>query len=109
MQFHKNILSYVLNVARRNKWGILSERYAVPVMTTLLETETTKLSDLTPKIGSYNTIENLLSDMEKSGLITLKRVTKPYKTTYIYLTSRGKEVAEILCLADKLSKHIDEK
>jgi len=106
MQFHKNILCYALNVARENKWGILSERYAVPIMIALLETENSKLSDLTPKIGSYNTIENLLSDMEESGLITMNKVTRPYKTTYISLTERGKEVAETLCAADRLVNNI---
>ncbi len=102
MQFHKNILSYVLNVVRKNKWGILSERYAVPILISLLDSENPKLSDLTPRLGSYNTIENLIFDMEKSGLLVLNRVTRPYKTTYILLTDHGKEVAKALSIADKI-------
>ena len=95
-----------MSVARKNKWGVLSERCAVPVMITLLKTENPKLSDLTPKLGSYNTIENLLFDMEDSGLVVLNKVTKPYKTTYISLTNRGKEVAKTLCLADEIAQGI---
>jgi len=94
----------VLNVARKNKWGVLSERYAVPVLITLLNTDNPKLSDLTPKLGSYNTIENLLFDMEESGLVILNKVTKPYKTTYIALTDRGKDVAKTLFKADEIAK-----
>ena len=94
----------MLNVARKNKWGVLSERYAVPVLITLLKTENPKLSDLTPMLGSYNTIENLLIDMEEAGLIIMNRVTKPYKTTYISLTDRGKEVAEMLYDVDEIAQ-----
>jgi len=104
IQFHKNILSYVLNVARKNKWGVLSERYAVPVLITLLKTENPKLSDLTPRLGSYNAIENLLFDMEEAGLVIMNKVTKPYKTTYISLTDRGKEVAEMLYDVDEIAQ-----
>jgi len=92
-------------VARKNKWGVLSERYSIPVMITLLNTENPKLSDLTPKIGSYNTIENLVTDMEESGLISLNKVTRPYKTTYINLTDRGKEVAKTLCAANEIAQN----
>ena len=95
-----------MSVARKNKWGVLSERYAVPVLITLLKTENPKLSDLTPKLGSYNTIENLLFDMEDSGLVVLNKVTKPYKTTYISLTNCGEEVAKTLRLADEIAQGI---
>jgi len=91
-------------VARKNKWGVLSERYAVPVLITLLTTENPKLSDLTPRLGSYNAIENLLFDMEEAGLVILNKVTKPYKTTYISLTDRGKEVAEMLYTVDEVAQ-----
>ncbi|MCL1811456.1 MAG: hypothetical protein FWG41_04500 [Methanomassiliicoccaceae archaeon] len=91
-------------MARKNKWGVLSERYAVPVLITLLKTENPKISDLTPKLGSYNTIENLLFDMEESGLVVLNKVTKPHKTTYVLLTDRGERVAKILCAADETAR-----
>jgi len=73
-------------------------------MITLFETEKPKLSDLTPKIGSYNTIENLVSDLEESGLVLINKVTRPYKTTYIALTERGKEVAKTLCAANEIAQ-----
>jgi len=94
----------MLNVARKNQWGVLSERYAIPVMITLLQTKTPKMSDLTPAIGSYNTIENLIDDMEIEGLITQKQVTIPYKTTYISLTKVGWEVAKALHNAERIKK-----
>jgi hypothetical protein len=42
--------------------------------------------------------------MEGSGLLTLEKISRPYKTTYIHLTERGKNVAKTLCAADEIAQ-----
>jgi len=90
-------------VVRKNKWGILAERYAVPVLIALLDNKETKFSDLSPKMGSYNTIENLLGEMEKAGYIIQNNTNTPYKTTFITLTLKGQEIAKALKIAEEIA------
>ena len=93
----------MLNVVRKNKMGVLAERYAFPVLIALLDNKETKFSDLSPKMGSYNTIENLLNDMEKAGYIIQNNTNTPYKTTFITLTFKGREIAKALKIAEEIS------
>lgn len=81
----------------------MEERYAVPVLAELYANDgRMKLSDLMHVVTSYTTLEKLIAKLVEAELVTLKRVTKPYKTNYAELTDLGWRVSKKLVAASRI-------
>ena len=82
---------------------MLSERYSVPVLICILKNDgKVKFSELRHIINNYPTLEKLMLALEKSGLVKLSRVTRPYKTNYAELTDLGFRVSNKLSVAEDI-------
>ena len=94
---NKNELDDVYHVTNdKRKNSSLSDRYAVPLLIFMLDVEKPKISDFSHIVSSFRTLENLVDNLSQDGLITVSRVTRPYKTTFIELTDKGFKVAKKL-------------
>ena len=56
--------------------------------------------DLKPIVQNYNTLEKLVEKLEDAGLVTYRKVMRPYKTNYVMLTDLGKKVTKQLEIVD---------
>lgn len=84
----------------RQKKTVLSEKYAVFILVSLLENDVLKMSDFSKAITALRSLENIIEELQKAGLIHTKKISKPYRTTFISLTDLGCEVAKVLKKAE---------
>lgn len=95
-----------MTISKESK-TILSERYANMVLISLLDGKH-KMSDFLEVIKSQRTLEILISRLEGEELITVTKVAKPYKTTYLELTPHGYDVAMVLKKAQDVLNGLSE-
>ena len=86
----------------------LSERYADAVLRYILSAGgEIKFSDVKFIVNNYPTLEKLMDRMESDGLITIRKVLKPYKTNFAKLTPLGIKVAQKLQDIEDLMRGIE--
>ena len=84
---------------------VLSLRYSSDILVSILESkERCKFSNLNELVTNHATLNMLLHEFEKNGLIIIEEVSRPHFTRYVDLTMKGKEVAEYLRKAKDLLK-----
>ena len=85
---------------------LLSKSHVINILVTLLEKDRMYYSELTKKmnVGNYGTINLRINELKSIGLIDEKIEDKFGGRRYIWLTPKGKKVAEKLVEIEKILK-----
>lgn len=86
---------------------VLSKRYAVYMLVSLLDSNKYKINDFRSNIKNFSTLMDLITVLENSGLIKKSRSMGRYNTTYLELTEEGREIATLLKEANDRCTYIE--
>ncbi len=83
--------------------SILGKQYVTPLLVRLLEGESmmTQLSDI---VSNYSTLRLVIRDLKDVGYVEIQETFQDKRKIFIYLTEKGRAVAEHLKRAEDVSK-----
>ena len=86
-----------------DKISILAQKHVSSILIFLLEHDTVNKTDLVTVVHSNTSVDKLVNELDKEGLISVRKEFAGRNTYYISLTKKGREVAKKLKEAEEVA------